>query len=238
MFTLKRLMNNTPQIVRTRARLCSSKILQISPGEEFDEFKYLVKCTDGYRQVTLRDFSGGMTPQSEVWVSCTCPYFLFTVEWAIAKRTGRPPSADILYCNGRPPVIRNPRYLPYMCKHLYHVTKNLSRDARRIKKPDMRMPKLTPNEKYKLKQEQAKEDRANQQRGASTEPNQLHVDILVLLLQEPTSYRVIEEFTVDSALISEIKDALSVLRQQSMIRKIGQNWEITDKGVDYLSDNL
>jgi len=51
---------------------------------------------------------------SPVWVSCSCPYFMFVCEWALAYHG----SSDVLYGNGDPPVEKNPRYAPVVCKHL------------------------------------------------------------------------------------------------------------------------
>lgn len=52
---------------------------------------------------------------TDCWVKCSCPYFLFHVEYALAK-VG---SSEIDYSNGRPPVVTNPHTIPHLCKHLY-----------------------------------------------------------------------------------------------------------------------
>lgn len=64
----------------------------------------------------------GLTPETRlkkdsIRVSCTCGYFCFTSEYALYKQG----AAEILFCNGEAPDIRNPRYIPTPCKHLYAV---------------------------------------------------------------------------------------------------------------------
>ena len=49
-----------------------------------------------------------------VKVSCTCPDFWATWEWALTRRG----ASDIRYSNGDPPDSRNPRYIAGCCKHL------------------------------------------------------------------------------------------------------------------------
>jgi hypothetical protein len=55
--------------------------------------------------------------------SCQCPRFLYFFEYALASRG----AADILYCNGEPPVITNPRLIPSLCKHLTKVCEEIVR---------------------------------------------------------------------------------------------------------------
>lgn len=49
------------------------------------------------------------------FVKCSCPFFLFNVEVALA-RVG---SSEIDYSNGKKPYITNPRMTPFLCKHLF-----------------------------------------------------------------------------------------------------------------------
>lgn len=50
-----------------------------------------------------------------VWVSCSCNYFRFVCEWALSRYG----SSDIIYSNGRPALITNPRGVGTLCKHVY-----------------------------------------------------------------------------------------------------------------------
>lgn len=50
-----------------------------------------------------------------VKVSCACDFFMYYCEYALHKQG----AADILYSNGEPPVERNPKLQPSLCKHLY-----------------------------------------------------------------------------------------------------------------------
>lgn len=54
-------------------------------------------------------------------VSCTCSDFWATWEYALNKKG----AADIKYCNGQPPDIKNPRRIPGVCKHLYRFLKSI-----------------------------------------------------------------------------------------------------------------
>lgn len=49
-----------------------------------------------------------------VHVGCSCPFFLFYAEYALHKYN----AAEIRFSNGEPPVVRNPKERPLLCKHL------------------------------------------------------------------------------------------------------------------------
>lgn len=51
------------------------------------------------------------------WVHCSCPWFTFVCEFALAKLG----SSLIVNCNGRAPRITNPRRLPVVCKHVWAI---------------------------------------------------------------------------------------------------------------------
>lgn len=59
--------------------------------------------------------------QCHVHLSCDCAYFMYTLEYALNKRG----SADIIFSNGKPAVIRNPSNKGFLCKHLYHLAETL-----------------------------------------------------------------------------------------------------------------
>lgn len=81
---------------------------------KFIEEKQDVYCftVDDYENFVI-DLDGGV-PQSSGVVVHNCPFFLFHCEYALA-RVG---SSEIKYSNGKPPYIKNPKYVPYLCKHL------------------------------------------------------------------------------------------------------------------------
>jgi len=66
---------------------------------------------------------------ARTWVHCSCPWFTFVCEYALAKAG----SSLIVNCNGQPPRITNPRRLPVICKHIWAIferwtgTRRLSR---------------------------------------------------------------------------------------------------------------
>jgi hypothetical protein len=58
-----------------------------------------------------------MSKFAPTWVHCSCPWFCFVCEFALAKLG----SSLIVNCNGRPPRITNPRRLPVVCKHIWAI---------------------------------------------------------------------------------------------------------------------
>lgn len=56
-----------------------------------------------------------------VKVSCTCDDFWSVWEFALNKKG----AANIKYCNGEPPLIKNPRLVAGCCKHIYAVLKGI-----------------------------------------------------------------------------------------------------------------
>ena len=61
--------------------------------------------------VTTIDF---ISPKGYVKVSCSCPDFWSTFEYALNAKG----AADIHYCNGERPDERNPRLVAGCCKHV------------------------------------------------------------------------------------------------------------------------
>jgi len=67
-----------------------------------------------------------MRPNSRMWVHCHCPYFLFYCEEAL----WRVKATDLIDCDpslrvSDPKRQRNPRLIPYVCKHLYAAITSL-----------------------------------------------------------------------------------------------------------------
>lgn len=61
--------------------------------------------------------AGGIRTTHRSWVHCSCEHFLFSCEFALAKRG----SSSIINSNGEPPVVTNPRMLPMVCKHIVAI---------------------------------------------------------------------------------------------------------------------
>jgi len=134
MLTIQDLLVNTPPQVRqkskkVRAEISSVKKVQ-SKDKSYLEFTLKGKAiTDKvYYNLTIRIFttrrgkSGDVAEYnsvgkfSPVWVRCTCPYFQFFVEWVLAQTE----NTDLRkITDNKPPNIRNPDRIPYVCKHLF-----------------------------------------------------------------------------------------------------------------------
>jgi hypothetical protein len=55
--------------------------------------------------------------EGPVMVACTCDYFTFTCEVALAKKG----ASKISQSNGEKPEVRNPKMVPTPCKHLHRL---------------------------------------------------------------------------------------------------------------------
>lgn len=131
--TQKQILDNTPGVVKLRTKICSIRL--VGAGKHIEDKKlgkcyellYSLRCLDGNRYVKIRYIGskkpglgedreqnlGAPSEDSEVWVSCTCPYHMYTTEYALA-RAG---SSSILFGNGEPARLRNPDNIGYVCKH-------------------------------------------------------------------------------------------------------------------------
>jgi len=129
----ERLIRNTPREVQKRAQPCLAqrlgKVKQLSNDKSgpFTHAVYRVKGLEDTYRVTLNLFPRAkgkvveIVPSAPTWVSCTCPFFLYRCEYALAK-VG---SSDIIHSNGLPPKQTNPRRVPYLCKHAFRALKHL-----------------------------------------------------------------------------------------------------------------
>lgn len=70
---------------------------------------------------TMLDFRGPRYAK----VSCSCPDFVYTWEWALWKHG----NADIVFGNGEPPDSRNPAHLPGCCKHLVALINRMVKEG-------------------------------------------------------------------------------------------------------------
>ena len=69
--------------------------------------------------------------KKECWVHCSCPFFKYNLEVALAK-TG---NSSVIKSNGDLPVVRNPDMIPYLCKHINKsYTKAIKAEATEVEK--------------------------------------------------------------------------------------------------------
>lgn len=169
-FTARQLLDNTPGIIRDRTRICSIKLNQEGRHTDDPEFGrcyemvYDTRCTDGIRRVTLKYIgkrkpglsgeqgqeAGLPTPDSEVWVSCTCPFHLFTNEYSLTRKR----NSDILYSNGQPAHVRNPNNLGYVCKHTLLALETSFREVEKAKPKESPKSISTEERKQRMRETQ------------------------------------------------------------------------------------
>lgn len=123
MLFLTQLARLTPAKVRSRAATVRvTRIKAYLDADEKGDFKYVTanaRGDDGIRNIVIRLYgdrraNGVMKPNNKCWVHCSCPYWRYYCEVAVAARG----SSSVISSNGRFPKIRNPRMRPYLCKHL------------------------------------------------------------------------------------------------------------------------
>lgn len=90
-------------------------------GNVVKECAALVRATDGDRFCTIFFYEPDKKnlSESKIWTHCSCPYYTFHVEVVNALKK----SSDVINSNGELPVVRNPRMLPHLCKHLIALGK-------------------------------------------------------------------------------------------------------------------
>jgi hypothetical protein len=133
---MRDLMKNTPRKIRNRLaeHRCSGKQrvwgYRDWEGEDIIATEFAVKCTSGprYSQIWWFDDIG---PAARVWVWCDCPFFTYYLEVADAADG----SSDVINSNGQPPRIRNPRMVPYLCKHLWYVAGRVMTPSGKLSRP-------------------------------------------------------------------------------------------------------
>lgn len=120
MLKLQKLVQNTPRDVRTRSKLCACRRTSSKEKLRGKKFLYLeqqyrTKCMFKFWKQTIRFHGDIVSKKTDVWVSCTCPYWKYYCETAVSYDG----STSLLYSNGEFPVIRNPKSISYLCKHLF-----------------------------------------------------------------------------------------------------------------------
>jgi len=125
MVSLQQILKYTPARIKkgTIQTVKTIKLIEAGNGEDakgsFQRATFEVVATNGPRRVTLKAYGDPKKNifQRSSWIHCSCPWFLFFCEYALAKRG----SSDIINSNGKPPNITNPRQFPYACKHVIAV---------------------------------------------------------------------------------------------------------------------
>jgi len=133
MLTLKQMMQATPAAIKARARnQCYGQVYALPRSKKiretatksggyivedesgkYREFKFRVKCTDGWRKVAIR-YYGPLNVNTKVWCWCSCPYFKYHCEVVLTKHG----SSAVVQSNGQRPRFTNPRGIPRVCKHV------------------------------------------------------------------------------------------------------------------------
>lgn len=211
MITLRELMSRTPKDVRIRAQMCGH---ELNSEEEFKPERargknpylsqiYTCACLDGTKKVTVRFAAGVADKNSPVWVSCSCPYYLYYCEVAVS-RVG---SSSVLYSNGAIPHVRNPRMIPYLCKHLFSVASH-----------------LRPGKKRKASMSDI---------DTAALDDAVHLALL-LLSRAPVERRAMEQDLAAAAPLHTIGRVIDLLGLQGFIKERGTRLEVTTKGLEYL----
>jgi len=128
MLTLRQLMMTTPKNIRQNIRGCRIRVVTAFEGNDdngkYKEVHMQVGCTTDPRLVRYRFYgpSGSSLAtyiDEPLWVHCSCEYFTYYIEVALAARG----SSTVLDSNGNFPRIRNPKFVPHLCKHAYFAAR-------------------------------------------------------------------------------------------------------------------
>lgn len=138
MLTAKVLLENTPEKVRKRTSSPRIRIIK----DDLDSAKRKVNYRTIYTRTSLgNDQSSGdsytlvirnhgtkanptnlkFNANSQIWCHCSCPYFTYYLEVALTLYK----SSSFYNTNRKLPKIRNPKLVPYLCKHLHITLLNL-----------------------------------------------------------------------------------------------------------------
>lgn len=133
---------------KRKATEAGGYIVETETGK-YREFNYQVKCSEGWRRTVVR-FHGAVSPKTKVWCWCSCPYFKYNCEVALAYYK----SSMVRQSNGQRPRFTNPDLEPRVCKHVYLVFLLASRaDAR----AEHAAKKVKMSDKAKAKREKMAE---------------------------------------------------------------------------------
>lgn len=106
-YAVPRFAKNKPSTTKT-----GGYIVEDETGR-YREFKFQVRCTEGWRKVAIR-FHGPLNTNTRCWAWCSCPYFKFNCEVALASKS----SSVVVQSNGQRPRFTNPNEDARLCKHV------------------------------------------------------------------------------------------------------------------------
>lgn len=166
--TLAQLIKLTPSPIRERANSeCRAVRKQYEVGsrdgfrrvyrkdkEYYNEFRFYSVCKDGKRHSYIR-FYGPPKADTPVWVWCSCPFFTYTLEVVLAKFN----SSTIRLSNGMLPQVRNPKMVPYLCKHLVRASVDAVKQQKDLAKKrveELKKQKKAAAKKLPLRQDAQK----------------------------------------------------------------------------------
>jgi hypothetical protein len=131
--SLKELINNIPREPDVK----NSRYVRIFKAQKKSEHEFWYQTVTNIpgekarkHKQWVKDLSQqGLNQSKEIWVSCDCQRFKYFWEYALWKRG----ASMIRFCNGEPPVEKNPRMWPACCKHLYVVLSDILRKKGKYK---------------------------------------------------------------------------------------------------------
>lgn len=119
--TAAQILARTPRDIRESSQYVSIKDAK-KQNTKYKTVIYKAKTYSTHNSAGIRKNASPVTYVSTaetngkmVVVSCSCENFCFQWEYALNKKR----AARIEYCNGEPPVEKNPRLVPGCCKHLH-----------------------------------------------------------------------------------------------------------------------
>ena len=148
---MKEMMTNTPDEVIERSRKVAVDITSVkkaiskSTGQTMLAFNmkgraitdkefydltivfYVNKKSEGEKEITFEQ----VDQWAPTWVRCSCPYFKFFVEYVLDRNGSTVLRKNVT--DNKPPKIRNPEEIPYVCKHLYKALPMALAAAKKVK---------------------------------------------------------------------------------------------------------
>jgi hypothetical protein len=117
------MFQKTPLEFRDRARSIDVKLKTRTPKGRYVYNTYTRDNGNTHKQwiKPLKPNRTNMHHDAVVW--CDCGNFTFENEYVLWKKN----SSNLVNSNGNPPVIRNPKRVPKLCKHLVAVMDDYER---------------------------------------------------------------------------------------------------------------
>jgi len=125
--TMQKLMDKTPQGRRNSAQSVVIREVKVTKTT-YKTLKYKAKTWS--RTDSVGNIKGGKptihktmveTNGKQVVVDCDCEDFMYFWEYALNRKK----AARLTRSNGEPPVDKNPRMVPGVCKHVYALGEKL-----------------------------------------------------------------------------------------------------------------